>query len=240
MPKTTLIMPYYDNPGMLEKHYEHVRSLSRDVRDQLRIIVVDDGSPRSPAQPGDTDGVPLQIYRVLVDVRWNQHAARNIAVHHCTTDWMLMTDIDHIVPERTWRVTAMRDQTKSERAGTFFMFNRVSLPDYSPFKWHPNSYFMQRRHFDAVGGYDERFSGYYGTDSDLRRRLEARFKMVMIDEPIVRVPREVIPDASTTTYERKTAADAGVLKRIKLERAQDPAWQTKRMTFPYELVHSRG
>jgi hypothetical protein len=57
--------------------------------------------------------VPLQIYRIMVDVRWNQDAARNIGAAHAENNWLVLTDIDHMVPEETWNVNVLlRDHDK--------------------------------------------------------------------------------------------------------------------------------
>jgi hypothetical protein len=82
MTPTTLVMAYYENPGMLAKQFASIRELPANLRDLIGVVIVDDGSPTKPAQPEDLAGVPLQIYRIGVDVRWNQDAARNIGVAH--------------------------------------------------------------------------------------------------------------------------------------------------------------
>lgn len=230
----TLIMAYYENPGMLETHYTLMRELPVEIRSQIGLIIVDDGSPKHPAQPGDTAGVPLQIYRMKKDVRWNQDACRNIGVNHSETPWCLLTDIDHIVPAVTWkRILAMElDQSIA------YTFNRVSAPDHEPYKFHPNTWLINRVLYDRVGGYDERFAGYYGTDGDFRDRLRPVAREVkQLKEFVIRVPRAVIPDASTTTYLRKQPEDGKNIQRIKGERAalDDPS--PLRLTFPYDRVH---
>jgi hypothetical protein len=104
MTPTTLVMPYYINAGMLKAQFEMLRNLPADLRDLIGVVVVDDGSPTAPAEPEDLSGIPLQIYRIDVDIRWNQDAARNIGVRHAENNWVLLTDIDHMVPSKTWRI----------------------------------------------------------------------------------------------------------------------------------------
>jgi hypothetical protein len=90
--------------------------------------------------------------------------------------------------------------------------------------------------FDRIGGYDERFSGYYGTDAEFRERVEKTAKaIVMRSEALIRYPREVIPDASTTTYKRKEKQDHANVPRIRAERANIPNWKPLRLTFPFTL-----
>lgn len=236
--KLTLIFPYYDNPGMLLQQLQNLRSWPEELRAHWSLIVVDDCSPSSPAAPVFEEWsakykrpLPTSLYRIKVDVRWNWIACRNLAVHQCATEFFLMTDIDHLVPAETAEALS----TTYHNPVTAFRFSRVSAPDMSPYKPHPNSWFMSKTLFDKVGGYDERFSGGYGTDKEFWNRVELHSRrVVMLDEHLIRVGREVVPDASTTRYERKTREDAERKAKVKAAIALDPV--PKRLTFPWEQV----
>lgn len=233
---TSLVMPYYDNPGMLREQYASIRLLAPALRDLLGVVIVDDGSPNSPAFPEEI-GCPLQIYRIKEDVRWNQDAARNIGVRHAENNWVLMTDIDHVVPPATWERLLLRDHDKNN----VYTFGRVSAPELAPYKPHPNTWFMTKEKFDECGGYDERFAGYYGTDGDFKDRVLAKaLKVKAFKEAIVRIPRTFIPDASTTTYLRKQPEDKPAIIRIKAERAKVKDWKPLRHSFDYERVFPCG
>lgn len=234
MTPTTLIMAYYDNPGMLATHYQAIRDLPQKLRDLLHVIVVDDGSPRWPAVAQELKGVPLQVYRMREDVRWNQDACRNIGVHHSETEWLFLTDIDHLVPEKTWQALLTNDWDKKH----VFTFRRKSLPDLEDYKMHPNTWFMSRTIYNQAGGYDERFAGLYGTDADFRDRVKAAVgKIRERKEHIIRVPRTEIPDASTTTYLRKQPEDREGIARIKNARAEVTGWKPITLTFNYDRVY---
>lgn len=238
MRRLTLCMAYYDNPTMWERQLENLDALPPAIKQALAVIVVDDGSPRWPAAGRDV-GIPLSIFRIAVDVRWNQDAARNIAVHECTTPWVLLTDMDHIVPCGTYvRVLSGPLDDK-----TVYRFSRATLhhdgpdPLLSPYKPHPNSWLMTRPLYTLIGGYDERFAGFYGTDADFRDRVCAVAPVEILKEILIRVPREIIPDASTTTYERKAPIDGDALLRIKAARALEHHWTPQRLSFPYAKVY---
>jgi hypothetical protein len=147
MREATLIMAYYENKDMLSAHYAMMRKFSKEVRKNMRVIVVDDGSPFNPATPGDC-GCPLEIYRINVDIRWNQDAARNIGAHYAQTEWLIVTDIDHMVPEATWQYV----QTFDPVPNTTYKFNRVSAPAMDPYKPHPNSYFINKHDLGSHRG----------------------------------------------------------------------------------------
>jgi hypothetical protein len=228
--QVTIVLAYYLNAGMLQRQYEELRALPEPLREQLALIVVDDGSP-VPAI-GAEIGMPLKIFRMRKDVRWNQDACRNIGVHHAETRWVLLTDMDHLAPLATLQslVYGSFDQA------AVYKFARVSAPDLAPYKPHPNSWFMTRKMFDRIGGYDERFAGYYGTDADFRDRVKKIARIEQLDDVLIRVPREVIPDASTTTYGRKEKQDAVGIKRVMHERDRVRGWKPLRLTFPYDCV----
>lgn len=235
MRELTLVLPYYLNAGMLFEQQRFWRALPDEIKAHLHVIVVDDGSPRDPAvDVVEATGVAsFRLYRTLVDVRWNWLFCRNLGVHVAETDWVLLTDIDHIVPVDTWRTL----MTERLHGRIVYRFSRVDAPDLTPYKPHPNSWLMTRAMFDAVGGYDERFSGFYGTDAEFRERVHATATQVVLrSDVLIRYPREVIADASTTTYGRKEQQDRDNVQRIKIERARIPNWRPDRLTFPYERL----
>lgn len=230
----TLILPYYINEGMLRRQYKHLSRLPADVRQMLALIVVDDGSPQSPAFPpkGAHGLLDFQLFRVEVDVRWNWLTCRNIGVHHAKTDWVLLTDIDHELPE----ATARRIIDKKLDPSNVYRFSRVDAPNLTPYKPHPNSWLMTREMFDKIGGYDERFSGNYGTDGEFRDRVnENASDVVMLSETLIRVPRDVVPDASTTSYKRKQPEDHEGVTRIRARIAKEGG-RPHRLTFPFHRV----
>jgi hypothetical protein len=92
---------------------------------------------------------------------------------------------------------------------------------------------MSKALFWEVGGYDEEFSGYYGTDGYYRKRLNQKADEGTHLEglTIIRYPREVIADASTTEFERKTAHDKSK-KDIMRQKLKDNR-PMKALTFPW-------
>jgi glycosyltransferase involved in cell wall biosynthesis len=232
----TLCLPYYRNAGMLALQFERIRHLSRDLLSGLAVIVVDDGSPDGEAK-GAEIGCPLTIFRIEVDVRWNQDAARNIAAHHADTRWLLLTDIDHIVSREAFS-RALRTKLQKQYV---YRFGRTTLQPSgveTPYKPHPNSWLLTKNMYWQTGGYDERFAGYYGTDADFRDRLsEVAANFVMLPEHLIRVPRETLADASTTTYLRKQPEDAMGIRRVKSERHGIADWKPLALSFPYRQIY---
>lgn len=233
----TLVMAYYENAGMLQRHLETWAGFSKEIRDLLNVVVVDDGSPNAPALDAIRGHEEIldylgpggfQLWRMGKDVRWNQDACRNIGVHQSVTRWVLLTDMDHVVPEKTW-AHLMTAKLKKERA---YRFARVNAPNLDPYKPHPNSWALTRDLYWYAGGYDEALAGLYGTDGDFKVRLNRCAEIHDLPVPIIRYPREVIPDASTTTLQRKDQGDSDEIKRRIKARADNPQWKPLHFSFP--------
>lgn len=234
--RITLVIPYYDNAGMLIEHFSLWSKFNRELIKSLSVIVVDDCSPNAPALDCirrnnlNTSIVDFKLYRCLVDVRWNWLFCRNLAVAEANTDWVLLTDIDHALPEQTLRcLSQMKHDSKC-----VYRLSRRDAPNLSPYKPHPNTWFMTREMFYKIGGYDERFSGFYGSDGEFRDRVVKNAAAVpMLSEFLIRYPREVIADASTTTYGRKEQQDHdGIIAARK--RIAEEGGPIHRLTFPWE------
>ena len=234
----TFICAFYENPGMLREQQRLWSEYPPDLKARFHAIVTDDCSPEGKeARPvfACTGLASQRLYRIAVNRRWDWLICRNLGVQEATTDWVLLTDIDHALPSATlrWIVEADLDAT------AVYRFSRVDAPAMTPYKPHPNTWMLTRALFDRIGGYDERFSGYYGSDSEFRERVQATASAtIMRPEPLIRYAREVIPDASTTTYERKAKIDGKNIPRIKDEIANLKDRRPLRVTLPYTLEAS--
>lgn len=216
----SVVLPFYLNQGMLNRQLAHFALYPEHIKEYIELIVVDDASP-SPASLMYATGIDTKLYRVVNDIRWNQHAARNIGVFNSSSGWVLMTDIDHIIPPSTIE----RLVTHLHCPDTLYRFSRVSAPDMEAYKPHPNSYFLSKMLFEKTGGYDERLTGLYGTDSDFRDRAISHAKdVVLLNDELIRVGREVIADASTTTLTRKSKVDQDKKREIIADRANKKDW----------------
>ncbi len=237
----TIIFPYYENAAMFLRQQRHIMGMPAAIREHLHLAVCDDCSqdPASGHVLVDFAAsiASFQLFRITEKRRWNWLAARNICWHHCKTDWAIHTDIDHTIPLDTlrWMMGADLDADR-----VYFPFRRQDMPMLADNpKHHPNTWFHTKAMYDRIGGYDERLSGNYGTDSDFRSRAEqaSRGGFIPVDQYITRWPREVEPDASCPdTFGRKNQDDKENVKRIKAERELIPDWKPLRLTFPYEQV----
>lgn len=225
----TLVLPYYDNPGFLRQQLAWWGTYPAHLRAHMSVILVDDGSPTvwaAEALAGVVPPVPLRVFRLDVDVRWNWLAARNVGAHHAPEGWLLLTDMDHVLPASTLDAVVYGQHDP----GTVYGFSRIEHTGEA-LAPHPNSWLLTRATFWKVGGYDEALSGHYGTDGDWRRRLAAAGPLQILRDRLVR--HEHQGDSSTTRYLRKQPEDAGVAAIVSQRR---PGWRPKVLSFPYHEV----
>lgn len=227
------IYPFYRNPKFLEHQVKVWNDYPAFLQKHLSVIVVDDGSPEEESALRVLEGwkhprIQLRLFKIEVDVRWNWIAARNIGAHHAKDGHLLITDMDHVVPKETFEVLVHGDHDPN----TIYRFSRVEHFDLSKkIHNHPNSWFYTRAMYWKIGGHDEVFSGFYGTDGEYRRRCAATAPIRIHREPLIRF--EYQGDSSTQHYRRKQPEDAAV-KQIIGRRKRD--WKPKTLSFPYHEV----
>lgn len=254
MPALSIVVPFYRNPRILARQYlVWALEWPAALKEQVEIIIVDDGSPEpavNVARLYHGELPALSIYRVLEDRPWNQHSARNIGCHEARGEWLLLTDVDHVIPSDTLKTAIGFDDP-----GCGYTFARRDAPTGEPWtsdhwstmthtlnrlgerKPHVNSMALTREAYWRVGGYDETYSGVYGTDSLFRRRLWSALRHEECPMPLIRVDRSVIPDASTTTLPRQEGREPGIRERIAREKAaRGEANVVKVLQSPYERV----
>lgn len=218
-PAVTMVIPYYNQPSMLIEQLKTWDSYSHDVRSQMRIIVVDDGS-KTPALEtlraytfNGLSKLPLQLYRILDDIPWNRGGARNLGSYVADTTWLLHMDIDHVLlPESASNIVKMLPAMRSD---VWFRFRRYrygeadetrkkdALPEdvrHGEIKPHIDSYLCTKDLYAKVGGYDEDYSGCLGGGSPFLQQMGE-----------VAGPPNIFPlDVSLTVFTRHTCYDASV------------------------------
>lgn len=169
--KLTLVYAYYDNPTMFARHLKEWRAYSDHAKKAIRFIVVDDGSPTFPAKAVLSAEwlvrakLDVALFRVIPNIPWNQDGARNLAMKEVRTDWAFMTDMDHLLPaSQAEAILALDAQPRVYYMPDQHLTNGDSLK-----RPHPNTYLMRVRDFWEMGGYDEDFAGFYGSDGNFRR-----------------------------------------------------------------------
>lgn len=240
----TLIVPYYRAPQMLRKQLEVMENYPL----QMRIAIVDDGSPE-PALPivqEFSHGLRsrIDLYRVTVDIPWNRGGARNLASKEAKTDWIVHIDTDHVLPaDCAARLLAFNPEPnrwyrfERYRQGAADATRRKDKLDpsakFGKIHEHIDSYLCEKSTYWEAGGYNEDFSGCLGGGSPFLAEMTKLSKPLMLPSDInLHVyTSDVVKDASVTTLSRDK--DEFAKRKLKLRgkyKGHDP------IRFPWEKV----
>ena len=206
----TLLYAYYENPQMLREHLNIWAHYRYDARMQTKFIIVDDGSPRNPACPivrkfrdDGHDDLDIRVLRIVPNIPWNQDGARNLGMRVAHTEWVYMTDMDHVVPVN--QIEKLLNFANHEaKEGEYYMPASQIKLDGTVLGEHPNSYLFSVRDYWMMGGYDETFAGWYGSDGNFRKNMRAGLKEVQTSAwHTVVYRKEDVFDACTHDFGRK-------------------------------------
>lgn len=170
--KTSLIIPaYYANQRLVELTARCLASLEPDP--ELEVILVDDGSP-----------IRAMLDHTTIDIRLEENGgyakAANTGLEAAGGDVLVLGNNDLVFPEN-WLRGLLRVLEEGFDIATCW----TSDQDYEleavikPGDKFGSLFAMTRGVYDALGGFDEQFRGYF-SDTDYRRRaLDAGFRIGM-------------------------------------------------------------
>ncbi len=146
---------FYNQHGMLDLHKS---AWETHDPDRVRYTLIDDASPQPI--PTSFRMKSLDIYRVDEDIPWNIAGARNLAFHVAKTEWVLCSDIDHVVTREALTKILQLDLSNPNIA---YIFNRRRADGYFGVKGIINILMNRKKYFE-IGGHDEDYSGHYGRE----------------------------------------------------------------------------
>lgn len=212
---------------MLAKQVETWTNYPAEVRDAMKIIVVDDCSPE-PAEDVIPRSLGVSLYRIDKDVPWNRGMARNLATKMAETEWVLHVDTDHVLPPASAELL-MRCFSGTVKPGRWFRFERWRIgaadetrkkdkvdPAAQHVKIHPHidSYLCTKTAYWKAGGYNTRFSGVLGGGSPfLAEMVKENGEPAVLPISLDVYTRHMVPDSSERTLDR----DPKHFKRRKAE-----------------------
>lgn len=222
-PAFSLVMPYHNNPEMWQRQLDNYLGFPPEIARGLEIVICDDASNDaerarySPAHDFPEDMYPrVSIFRIPPPhVPWSHRVATNIAAANARGKWLLVTDIDHVVPLRTWRylMDPGRPKLATNRA---YRFERINA-DGSTYKPHPDSWLFHVSLWNHIGGYDERYRGHYGQNMPFIERVERYTRIETLPISLIRYSRDDIPDASERVLTRKSPEARAAIARLRAQ-----------------------
>ena len=154
--KFTLVVPYYNEPDILEKQVKAWKEIER--KDLVEFVVVDDGSKETPIDLLKDLDFNVRLYRIKKDIFWNSAGAKNLGFTVANTEWVLSTDVDHILTNDTVNALLVEDIKES----CYYTLARRDLETGKDYHSPPGILLLRKKSFWEVGGSDEDFAGCYG------------------------------------------------------------------------------
>jgi len=161
-----------------------------DIPDGVEILFIDDGS--NPPITSDTKLKNFFIYQTNDFRPWTIELARNFGIKRARGEYVLITDVDYIIPKETIEsaLTLKEDKSSIRREFGVLDENGNFTQDFDVLRsWgltedrikkngvkmtpHPNNFIMKKTVFDLIGFFDEsRVNRPYpiGADAEFKRR----------------------------------------------------------------------
>lgn len=243
MTALTIVVPYYRQPAMLSRQLLEWGAYPAEIRDQIRIIVIDDGSPApdEAAPIVDRYSVHLALYRVLTDIPWNQHGARNLGAHVAADGWLLMIDLDHVLLAQS--AAQVLELLPGLDAKGWYRFNRrrtrwneageLETFDIKP---HINSFLVKRDVYWRAGGYDEDYCGCLCGDTQFHGALDEVGSRQHLDVYLDVYGASIVPDAATPYLPRDRAQKEECARRIRDKRSRGDTVAKNPLRFGWERL----
>lgn len=212
-PQCRLIVPYYNNPGMLELQRANWDRYEGELKNAFRVLVIDDCSDTPAAEILKGCRIKPRVYRVEERIPWNMHQCRNIGAKEACTSmenhWLFLTDVDiMLTPEAAY--TMLSHELNPSK---HYTVERTFAPDFTDKKTHVNTFLVKHAAFWLINGYDLDLTpvggGGYGGDNQFMRQLRVITEHEhMADVTTIGYGRRsrdgepVIPDADTRDLDR--------------------------------------
>jgi len=203
----TLMIPYYENPNMLREHIRHWSEYPNEVKEQLRIILIDDGSPRNTAKNVlDEYDLPVkvQLYRIDENIPWNYTGAKNLGFHVALSDdWILSIDMDHVVTAAS--MVNLLSILPTLDPEYYYKPARYAACDGKRLRPHSLSFIIMKDLFWRAGGYDEDYAGQrFGAAGAITKALRRKAQVIELEDVwIIYYNRNVIDDCDTRDFTRE-------------------------------------
>jgi len=170
---------------------------------------VDDGSPEHPASDilvaDALPDFPVNLYRATENIIYNHSGGFNLAFTYIKDGWVLMTDMDHVMPEESL-MTLLNMELNPDNVYRFGRRKMVTLKEWVPCHRHLDSILLTKDMYWKAGGFNEDFRGYWNGVSRLFRKAIQRCadQIIQLDNVyLLLFLNDVIPDAENTIFGKK-------------------------------------
>lgn len=214
----TLVMAVYGQPEMLAEQVRVISGYRKEVREKLKVIVVDDhGTPPAEIPDEARELCEWHLFRIEDDIPWNQMGARNLGMHHAE-GVCVMLDPDMVIsPEKIddFLRTASR---LSPGDVVHFGLKEVGRKGSKINMTSPNTWMIHAQDFWKINGYDEDYAGHKGwSDVQLLAILRGHYRLLpRRDLWVLFYNNQHFHDAQVVTLNRDTAFNKAIhLRKVK-------------------------
>lgn len=182
---------------MLREHYRVMEQYPLLLARYAELVVCDDASDAPAFHPTAACRVDVRVFRIdPPHVPWSHRCATNIAARHARGEWLLLTDIDHLLtPGAAMALVGSLDVLDSSKVYT--LERRSTQGTHNP-KRHPDTWLIHRDAWRRMGGWDERYRGFYGQNARHWERVRHWFgEPVPLQIELTEYTRADVPDASS-------------------------------------------
>lgn len=171
-----IIYPYYTNKLLLRDQLEKWEQYSEYIKSNIRIIIVDDGSPFASAQEiietsKYKPNISIHLLKVHEDILWNTAGSRNLGMYYVQQNFgenavTFLSLMDAFLPEETITYI-LKNRDNLDFENKIFLFKRHDIFTQEEWPAHFSLLLLKPSIYFSVGGLDEDFSGAYGFDDTL-------------------------------------------------------------------------
>lgn len=169
MNKISLVIPYYKTKSIIPLKFKEWEEYDDDVKSNLEIVIIDDGSPEGTTfeEHWVNTNLNIKLFKIVVDIPWNEGGANNLGFKVASNDWVFRSDVDWSIPNDVMKKVMNTNLIK----GNFYTFRALDYATKQAIGNPANIYVLHKEDFWKSGGYDEDTAGYHGSDISFRRRL---------------------------------------------------------------------
>jgi predicted glycosyltransferase involved in capsule biosynthesis len=153
--KLAVIVPFYKSiESSIEQWFINEFSTMCDlVLNDIQLIFVDDHSVVPLSFKIENKKLNFSLYKIDTDIEWNVGGAKNLGAHVSDCEKLLFMDADHSISEE--KIKFLVDYKIKDNEHIIFMRGKVGSPGI---------FCTSRKRFSDLGGFDEQFSGHYGSE----------------------------------------------------------------------------
>lgn len=233
MRNLTYSLSYY-NQGKeaIMKHINLWKEYPTDIKKKISFYLMDDCSKQplnEVLKNEDLGDLDIHIYRVEVDLYCNISGIRNLSAKECKSEWMIILDMDTLVPSKM-ALDLIKLSEKNSK-GVAYKFNRVvpdNQKDNRHGKIHPAVCLLRIEDYWKVGGCEEDLVGNYGmTDPTFFWKAKAKINVIEMRNIFM-----------IHYFDGEADIKRDVTKNRELfeRRKKDEKWSTDYVRFPWKKI----